>query len=320
MKQRIAFEWLSVLLSCCVFPLLVVAPVPTIPGANPVEEKIVHLIRSQCPADVVDGLGWHSDDTALADLRMHRYRHLAVFVCGYGGLYAEALSGGLRAIYADNMLNTEHDLASTAGFIFWIRACLTLMVGALAIFGLPCQTFCWLAMGHTKRSTCFPLGNENRSDVKEANLLVIRVLVLVKLLVLREVYYLLENPLGSMLWAQVAWKRSRSSLKIRKHKPKRQLCWLGAYGCEISKPVIFDGICPGVNFIKRPRPKKFHCARQKQTLGWFSWLQKQADGTFKRRWMGKRALKQTGEYPLPLCKILVQICKWQRANTLLGKL
>ena len=293
---------------------------PQVHGATLAENKIIRLVRAQCPMDVIDELRWREDADILSSLRAHRCKDVGDFFAGCGVFYAEALSGGLKGFWLDNTCDPLHDICSTAGFATWILSALSLVVGGLGVFGIPCTTFCWLALGHTKRSPSNALGDTSRPDVLEANLMLHRCIFILKLLCLRSVFWLIENPLRSALWFQPAWCNVRKFLHIDRHRTTRVLTYLGAFGCEIAKPVVFQGVCPGAQHVGRARPKRFAGKQQVQTLGWYSWLQKRSDGTTKRRFMGKRHLKNTGQYPKELCVVLVKICKWQKANRRQGKL
>ena len=192
------------------------------------------------------------------------------------------------------------------------------------MIGFPCHTFVWLAMGHTGRRASIPLGNENRHDVAAANLMFLRILVLIKLLSLRSVFWLLENPLRSLIWKQPGWLALMKFIRIRSgvrvHRPSRHLTWFGSFGCDIAKPVLFWGIAPGAIHIRRKRPAWFGGKQRKQTLGWVSWNQLQPDGSLKRRFMGRRALKSTGMYPAGLRDVIIKITKWQKAHFQKGTL
>ena len=283
------------------------------------ELNIIDMLTSFAGDEVIAQMGWSDLSTTLKDLRSPRFRDVADCFCGSGMLSAECASAGLRCIFLDVLCNKEHDLVTTEGFISWIYAILSLVIRGVAIFGLPCQTFIWLSRGHTLRSASRPWGDCSRNDVVCANIMLKRTLILIRLCVLREVYFLLENPLGSIVWQNPAWRKLKRRLCIARHGVVRQITWFGSMTCQIAKPVIFEGIYPGVKNIYKPKPRWTRRPARKQTLCWFSWLQPQRDGTVKRRFMGKPALKSSGEYPLELCRDLVNILKWQRAWRKKGK-
>ena len=293
-------------------------------GLTSEENNVYTLLQSSLPSDVFAELGWNDHSISLADLRAVRVHHVGDFFCGAGGISTAAVSSNLRSIWMDVECDPSHDLTSTRGYVKWVRACLTITRGGTAVFGFPCCTYCWLAMGHTGRSKTRPLGFQHRADVFAANIMFERLLVLLRLLSLRVVWWLVENPLRSLLWAQPPLETLMRIVKIktdkRRHRVGRFFTWLGAFGCAISKPVVFLGICPGGRYLTRKLPARFKRLAQVATFGWVSWLQKQPDGSLKRRFMGRKKLRESGVYPPELCATMVRVARWQQAHLAAGTL
>ena len=86
------------------------------------------------------------------------------------------------------------------------------MIGATAWFGVPCSTFVFMSRSHTKRSCRFPKGNCKGQEVRRANLIVDRVAFLIKILSLRKVYWIMEQPLNSLLWVMPAIARAKKNM------------------------------------------------------------------------------------------------------------
>jgi hypothetical protein len=63
---------------------------------------------------------------------------------------------------------------------------------------VPCRlTFVWIARGHTKRSPLRPLGDCGRGDVRNrVNRIVERVRILLRLMSMRDVFFILEQLAG----------------------------------------------------------------------------------------------------------------------------
>ena len=139
-----------------------------------------------------------------------------------------------------------------------IEMAMAIVPNGMAWFGVPCSTFVWISRGHTKRSRATPLGDELRSDVRNANRIVRRVLVILNILVRRSVFFIIEQPAGSLLWRMPGVRRIARSVQIKNIKWQRRFVWLGHYGHRIAKPAELQGIFPDMQNIlpsKRPQNK-----------------------------------------------------------------
>ncbi len=285
-------------------------------GLTPIEDTIISLVRNAVSPDVFQELGWNDLDVASQQLRQPRYRDAADLFSGFGNFSLSCSEQRLRCIALDSEFSPQHDLLTTCGFVFWINAILSIIPFGFAVVGIPCNTYGWLSRGHSGRRKDNPLGNTDRRDIADANRLLKRVCLLLLVLTLRSVYWVLENPLNSMLWAQPDFLRLRALLKrmggIRGQRPTRHFLWLGWFGCPLAKPTVFEGIAPGMRFIKSKKPE-WAMRKQTQTIGWYSWMQRQPDGTMKRRFMGKKNLRVVSRYPKPLTDKLGLVARWQKA-------
>ena len=87
--------------------------------------------------------------------------------------------------------------------------------------------------GTTKRRHFRTSGDRSQKCVRIANRIARRIAYLLEYHVAKGTFYVLENPLSSLLWK---YKAIRSCLK--RHGAKRVVVHLGAYGANTSKPVF----------------------------------------------------------------------------------
>ena len=126
------------------------------------------------------------------------------------------------------------------GLLLLIQILLTIMSGGLVWFGTPCRTWVWIARGHTRRSAGNIDGSTLRRDVRQANRIADIVAVLLGLMVLRGVFYLIEQPCSSLVWMH---------RKLRKHLR--------------SQPMVRNTVLtttPRVTRLPRPSPFQIHSA------------------------------------------------------------
>ena len=117
--------------------------------------------------------------------------------------------------------------------------------------GPPCSTWVYMARGHTKRSKDNLLGDRNRHDVVEANILTCFLSKLTQILILRRVLFVWEQPMSSLLFKVPWWKSVLESLGVL-----RVFLWMGSFGHAMMKPTIIIGTLPGLSSLKRPKPPR----------------------------------------------------------------
>ena len=224
------------------------------------------------------------------------------FFCGSGGLVAAAVELGLRTAWYDAQLGSARmDICTDEGFAMAIGLALSLCRGGVAWFGVPCSTFVWISRGHTKRSRRKPLGDESRRDVQDANVILLRVVLLLQVLALRQVFFVIEQPASSVLFRMPAFRALlRSRLCIGRHRLQKRFLWLGHFGHRFWKPSLLVGIFPGLRArrelsSRRPPPRI--------AKAWHKW--KDAQG--RVRCAGTMNLKATEHYPARFCHCMVRL-------------
>jgi hypothetical protein len=86
------------------------------------------------------------------------------------------------------------NLAETIGLLRFIRLALRCQEGGLGLLGTPCNSFGWMASSQHERTFASPWGNMTFPFVIIGNLLATRSCLVVSILVVRSVFWMLENP------------------------------------------------------------------------------------------------------------------------------
>ena len=177
------------------------------------------------------------------------------------------------------------DMANPSGMAIALLLALTIVVGGLAVGGPPCSTWVFLARPHTKRSKDNLLGDRNRHDVVEANILTCFLSKLTQILILRRVLFVWEQPGSSLLFKVPWWKVVLESLGVM-----RVFLWMRAFGHAMMKPTILIGSLPGLSSLKRPMPPR---PPAEQQIFWKK----------SKRWVaGTKHLKSSQVYPDEFCR------------------
>jgi hypothetical protein len=225
-------------------------------------------------------------------------------------------AGETAGIQLDTCIGGEsHNIANDESFALFVQSCLELVCLGTAFIGLPCSTFVWLSRGVTKRhSSNRWQGDITRDDVFVANTIGMRVVFLVRLLVLGNVQFIIEQPLTSCYFLMLSWKRFARVCPfiIDKHNNNaklplmRKFVWLGHWAAAsmsaVAKPTVLWGCSRALSKLQCQRPKIDHKKRivRFTTL---KYVMKNNKRVQVRRVYGLRGpLKSTQQYPEMFCK------------------
>ena len=183
---------------------------------------------------------------------------------GVGGVGAAFIRGGLASGTALDLSlgGALHDVTSDIGFAAFLIAALELVPFGVAVIGLPCSTFVFLSRGTSKRHrTNHWLGDVSRSDVRAANIIAERVVVICKVLMLRLCQFIVEQPLTSCFFNLLCWQRfvrltpsiTRGRVFLRM---VRRCVWMGHWGHKTPKPTILWGCAIALTGLVCTRPAR----------------------------------------------------------------
>jgi len=259
------------------------------------EQPLVDFLWGECNAGLRRCLGWKKPADVRAAVEAVRARHFVEWSCGTGNLCTACSQLGLRVGWFDwNLDSKGMNLLTDEGMARSIMLALSLMIGATAWFGVPCSTFVFMSRGHTLRSRKQPLGNTRRRDVKLANRIVKRVMFLVRILPMRKVYWIMEQPLNSLLWYMPVLRQAQENCSVGGLAWQRRFVWMGHFGHKLWKPTELVGVFPRLELsfpTKRPPKRNVFSAYSR-------WRNKQG----VRRRSGKPGLKATEHYPPAFCR------------------
>ncbi len=203
------------------------------------ELSICRLLFRSVPRDVLSRLGWTTPSKLLFALRTEpRTLEFAEFFCGQGELTAALYRHGfVRGCALD--LDLENDILSVSGFAEFLIVALRLCQFGFAWLAPPCSNFIWMCRGKSLRSKLRPFGDTSRHDVVQANEILRRAVLIIRLLALRggAVFWVVEQPLSSCMFrlppwlALFSWKPSVAGFTCQ-----RKFVWVGHFGGPIPKP------------------------------------------------------------------------------------
>lgn len=261
--------------------------------------SLAAFLWAALPAVVLRCLGWSSPLDIEDELLKPRVKHFAEFFCGTGGLTTALSQAGMRCAWFDIHLEPSHDILTAIGVAEAVRIALSVIPGGVVWFGVPCSTFVWMARGHTKRSRQNPLGDLTRADVSRANRIAQIVVMLCQVLSKRGVFFVMEQPAGSLLWQTPCMRLAARRLWVKGRPWSRRFVWLGHFGHKICKPTELCGIFPNlVRILPSRRP------RGKSAAGMYRvWTSKKNGRTCV---CGSAGLKSTEHYPKRFCEAVAR--------------
>ena len=264
-------------------------------------DVVADFLLKSLPARVLAHLGWQSASCVRPALIRTRVKHAVEFFCGTGGLVAALSQSGLRCAWYDIALDPTHDMCSAGGMAAAILLTLSIVPRGFAWLGVPCSTFVWIARGHTKRSPLAPLGDCGRGDVRRANRIAERVRILLRLMGMRGIFFILEQPAGSLLWRMPAIRLAARQYRVKGHRWARRFVWLGHFGRKQCKPTELCGVFPRLaTILPSKRPKGRNTTGVYKT--WWN-----AHG--HRRVCGGPRLKVTEHYPRAFCRAVAKLVR-----------
>lgn len=225
---------------------------------HPSHDALISLISTHVPADVKECLGWRTPVDILSALMQPRYLQWMELFCGTGTLSNALFQELPRGRSVDVVVgDQDHNILTPAGFGMILLWCLALVPYGLAWFAPPCSLWVFLSAGVHKRSMLRPSGDTSRLDVRQCNMIVDRCCLLMRILTLRAVQWICEQPVTSLLFHYASFMRLRT-LKLRiSHAPlERRFLWLGAWGGDIPKPTALWGISPLLRMLHSKRPAR----------------------------------------------------------------
>jgi hypothetical protein len=287
----------------CLLPLAWLPPTDLPPEIC----KQTDIVKQMLGPKTMKKAGWDTDSALEMDLLAPRWRHCGEVFCGWGVIFAYCVRLGLSSFYYDLDIGGRcHNILTSSGLLFLIQNLLTIMSGGCVWFGIPCSTWVWIARGHTRRSKININGNTQRQDVRQANRMVDIISMLLELLVLRRVFYIIEQPSTSLVWSHKMLRNHfRSKPKVRNALLQKHHVWLGYFGHHVFKSTCLVGIFPPLKTIYSEKRKSLGGNK----IAWKRVIAKSGPKKGQLRVHGTKDLKATGRYPRKFGRAVAELIR-----------
>ena len=209
--------------------------------------------RTDCgqPAPVEPPLGladkvqaWAAEARAKVEVEKNWLHTVEVFA-GVGSIASAFLALGMLAATYDKLHDEVlHDISTDEGLRHLVSLIVRVGEHGLVWFAPPCSTWVWIARSHSRRSNSNPLGDEDRADVRLSNEIAVRVSVLLQLCRSLRIWYVVEQPVSSLLLEHPDMRRAvactgASSVSVE----------LGRVGASSTKPLRLTGTAAWLNGV-----------------------------------------------------------------------
>lgn len=147
--------------------------------------------------------------------------------------FSNAVAEAGRAVVAyDIVYDADRmDILSDVGFANAVRLVLSLHSGSQSLSAPVCSSWTFINRGTSCRSSAFPLGNTAEPSVQAANRMVYRQVILLWLFTAKGVFWVLEQPAGSLLERHDAFVHLCTYINIWKTS-----IHMDEFGGDTSKP------------------------------------------------------------------------------------
>ncbi|CAJ1459458.1 unnamed protein product [Effrenium voratum] len=170
-----------------------------------------------------------------------------VEVCSGCGKFSEAMrDSGFVGKEFDICHSGNHDLLRSVGFLAILAAVRNTKRGGVLMLAPPCSTWVFLSRSYTGRSWACPEGRKIKAVIL-ANILIHRLLYIIFYATKRGVYWLVEQPISSVLWVYEPVRRILNWARAR-----RISFPMGAYGARTLKMSVLWGTLPNLTSLRRP--------------------------------------------------------------------
>ena len=129
--------------------------------------------------------------------------HATLFQEDFAGkhnLSTAMFTQGVPLIARDLKMSRNLDILSGIGFLSILQGLRSLCVSGLAWLGVPCSSWIFLSRGSTKRNRLNVGGKRALKSVRAANKIARRVAYLIHFIEKKDAYWVIENPISSLLF------------------------------------------------------------------------------------------------------------------------
>lgn len=162
----------------------------------------------------------------------HQRLDLLEVFAGQKAVTRAARAAGRIAIGIEINDDMEYmDVMSAKGYAFVLAMGVGLRAGAQAVMAPVCSSWTWMNRGTSQRSLATPLGDMTKDYARNANAMVVRVILLCLLCMAKGVMFMLEQPRHSLMETHPCFQ-----WLVMHHKIWRVSIQMGRFGGETKKP------------------------------------------------------------------------------------
>ena len=143
-----------------------------------------------------------------------------------------------------------HNMSEPEGFAYSLWAATQAIPGALCMLAPVCSSWVWVCRSSSGRRKNNPMGNLALPWVREANQQVSRVCIILRVLILKAVFWVLEQPMSSLLALHDRFVELATEFCIHK-----VYMAMGAYGALTRKPSFLYSTFPQIAELKKKVPQ-----------------------------------------------------------------
>ncbi len=214
--------------------------------------------------------------------------HFAEIFAGRAAVSRALANLGFQGRCMDRDYHEGHDIMKPMGLLLVLSTALELMPGGVFWCAPPCSTWVFMSRATTGRHILIE-GDTLYPGVVMSNALVERLVLLLEILSLRGVYWIIEQPMSSLMWQYPAMAGC-----LRRHGLAPVHLDMGAYGGRSLKPTHLVGTAPYIQDLRRS------CSalqRQRLATEGVATATATLDEHGRKRPQGTAALKGTQAYP-----------------------
>lgn len=219
--------------------------------------------------------------------------------------FAEAFAGdhawsrgmqfmGFEGRSFDMRFTPAHNFMRPAGFLALVATVMCMHKGAVLWLGTPCSTWVWMSRWSTGRSATCIIGNVSSAYIRAQNALISRVCYIIVLAMKRGVYWIIEQPMSSIMWSHPLMERVLTRFGDQIDSVTADM---GSWSLETLKPSVFKGTAP---YLKQLGRRANSCDREvlKYRINKVETMSSYIDKKGKKRSAGTAELKGTQSYSL----------------------